>query len=41
MDLTPGSLIVEVGAAGDSHGEAMLAANAFARSVLALMRGSE
>ena len=40
MDLTTGSLIVEVGAAGDTHAQAMLAANAFARSVLALMYGS-
>jgi stage II sporulation protein P len=37
MDLTPGSLIVEVGAAGDTHGEALLAANALARAVLTLV----
>ena len=40
MDMTPGSLLVEVGAAGDSHEEAMLAANALARAVLALARGT-
>ncbi len=41
MDLTPGSLIVEVGAAGDTHSQAMLAANALARAVLRLAKGSE
>lgn len=40
MDLTPGSLIVEVGAAGDRLEEALLAANAFARAVLALSNGA-
>lgn len=40
MDMTPGSLLIEVGAAGDTHAEAMLAANALARSVLALARGT-
>ena len=40
MDMTPGSLLVEVGAAGDSHEEALLAANALARAVLALARGT-
>ena len=37
MDLTPGSLIVEVGAAGDTLDEAILAANALSRAVLALL----
>lgn len=41
MDLTPGSLIVEVGAAGDTHDQAMLAANALARAVLTLAKGSQ
>lgn len=41
MDLTPGSLIVEVGAAGDTLDEAILAANAFARAVLALSNGTQ
>ena len=37
MDLTTGSLIVEVGAAGDTMPEAILAANALARAVLTLL----
>jgi stage II sporulation protein P len=40
MDMTAGSLLVEVGAAGDTHEEAMIAANALARAVLALARGT-
>lgn len=40
MDLTPGSLIVEVGGAGNTHAEALLAAGALARAVLALAHGS-
>ena len=40
MDMTAGSLLVEVGAAGDTHEEAMLAANALARAVLALAKGT-
>ena len=40
MDMTLGSLLIEVGAAGDSHEEAMLAANALARAVLALAKGT-
>lgn len=40
MDLTPGSLLIEVGAAGNTHEEAILAANALARSILALSRGT-
>ena len=40
MDMPAGSLLVEVGAAGDSHDEAMLAANALARAVLALAKGT-
>ena len=41
MDLTPGSLIVEVGGAGNTHAEAMLAAGALARAVLVLAHGSQ
>lgn len=41
MDLTPGSLLIEVGAAGDTHAQAMLAANALARGILALAKGSQ
>ncbi len=40
MDLTPGSLLIEVGAAGNTHEEAMLAANALARGILALAKGT-
>ncbi|MBE6959723.1 MAG: hypothetical protein E7448_03245 [Ruminococcaceae bacterium] len=40
MDMTVGSLLVEVGAAGDTHEEAMLAANALARAVLSLAKGT-
>ena len=40
MDLTPGSLIVEIGAAGNTHAEAMLAAGALARGVLLLAHGT-
>lgn len=39
-DLTTGSLIIEVGAAGDSLEEARIAANAFARGILTLVGGS-
>lgn len=40
MDMTPGSLLIEVGGAGDTHEEAMLAANALARGILALAKGT-
>lgn len=39
QDTSPGSLIVEVGAAGDTQKEAMLAAQALARGILALADG--
>jgi stage II sporulation protein P len=39
-DLTPGSLLVEVGAAGDTLDQALLAANALARAILALADGA-
>ena len=39
MDLTAGSLLVEVGAAGNTHSEALIAANALAQSILALQGG--
>ena len=41
MDLTPGSLLIEVGAAGDTHEQAMLAADALARGILTLAKGSK
>ncbi len=40
MDMTPGSLLVEIGASGDTHGQALLAANALARGILALAKGT-
>lgn len=40
-DLTPGSLLIEVGAAGNTQSEALLAANALARGILALSGGSD
>ena len=39
QDLTPGSLIVEVGAAGNTRAEAALAARALAQGILALANG--
>ena len=41
MDLTPGSLLVEVGAVGDTKEEALLAVNALARAILTLAAGAE
>lgn len=40
-DETPGSLLIEVGAAGDSHEQALLAAHALARAVLTLANGAQ
>lgn len=40
MDMTPGSLLIEVGAAGNTHTEAMIAANALAHGILALADGA-
>lgn len=40
QDLCPGGLIVEIGAAGNSHEEALTAATAFANAVTALSKGS-
>ncbi len=40
MDKTTGSLLIEIGAAGDTHEQAILAANALARSILALAKGA-
>lgn len=41
MDLTAGSLLIEVGGAGNTHAEALLAANALARGILALAKGTQ
>ena len=40
QDLLAGALLIEVGAAGNSHDEAVLAAGALARAILVLARGS-
>lgn len=40
QDLSPGALLVEVGAAGNSHAEAMRAAQALAEAVIVLANGT-
>lgn len=40
MDLSPGSMLAEVGAAGNTHAEAVLAAQALARAILTLSQGA-
>ncbi len=40
MDLSRGGLLIEVGAAGNTHEEAVLAANALAQSILQLAQGT-
>ena len=41
QDMTPGSLLVEMGAAGNSHAEALRAAEQLARAIIALAKGTE
>ena len=41
QDLSPGALLIEVGAAGNSHGEAMLAAEQLAQAIIAISRGTQ
>jgi len=41
QDLSPGALLIEVGAAGNSHEEALLAAAQLAQAILALARGTQ
>lgn len=41
QDLTAGSVLVEVGAAGNTHTEALRAAEELAKAILALSRGTE
>ena len=41
QDLLPGALLVEVGAAGNTHREALLAAEQLAHAIGALSRGTE
>jgi len=40
QDLSPGALLVEVGAAGNTHSEAMLAAEQLALAIVALAKGT-
>jgi stage II sporulation protein P len=40
QDLCPGALLIEVGAAGNSHGEARMATQALAEAIAALARGT-
>ena len=40
QDLNPGALLVEVGAAGNSHEEALLAAEQLAQAIIALSKGT-
>ena len=40
MDMTSGSLLVEVGASGDTHEQALIAANALATAILSLAKGT-
>ncbi len=41
QDLTHGSLLIEMGAAGNSHAEALRAADQLARAIIALAEGTE
>ena len=41
QDLCPGALLVEVGAAGNTHAEALLAAEQLAQAIAALAKGTE
>lgn len=41
QDLSPGALLIEVGAAGNTHAEAMAAAEELAKAVIALARGTQ
>ena len=40
-DLSPGALLIEVGAAGNSHDEALTAAGELARAIIALAKGTQ
>jgi len=40
QDLSPGALLIEVGAAGNSHEEARLAAQELAQAIVALANGT-
>ena len=40
QDLSPGALLIEVGSAGNSQGEALLAAEELAKAIIAISRGT-
>lgn len=40
-DLSPGGLLIEVGAAGNSHDEALTAAGELAKAIIALAKGTQ
>ena len=40
QDLSPGALLIEVGSAGNTHGEAMLAGQELAKAIVALAKGT-
>ena len=40
QDLSPGALLIEVGAAGNNHKEARLAAEQLAKAIVALAKGT-
>lgn len=40
QDLSPGAMLIEVGAAGNTHSEALIAAEALAEGIIELARGS-
>ena len=41
QDLSPGALLIEMGAAGNTHAEALLAADALAQAIISLAEGTE
>lgn len=41
QDLSPGALLIEMGAAGNTHAEALRAADQLARAIIALSRGTQ
>ena len=41
QDLNPGALLIEIGAAGNSHGEARMAAAQLAEAIVAIAQGTQ
>ena len=41
QDLTKGSLLIEMGAAGNTHAEALRAADQLAKAIIALSKGTQ